>query len=367
MSKPPGPGRPAARSIAFGAVGMVLVGSSVAVSRTLTAAPLCTVQAIRYSMAAVILVAVARRLRIPIAAPRGREWLLLAGLSAAGLVLFNVAIVRGVAHAQPAMIAVAVACVPVLLGVLGPLMQGQRPRLPVVVAAAIVTVGAVLVEGAGHASAAAIAWATLALACEAAFTLLAVPLLPRHGAWGVSVHAVWLGAVMFAVLGGITDGPAAAARLTASDLVAASYLAVLVTVAAFVLWYSAVAALGPGRAGLITGIAPVAAAMTGIALGSRAPDPLMWAGIAVVAGGLAAGLSARCSAPGPGYARPVISSPQARAAADDGSVNRASRALATRAAYGSAAACSPQRLKNMCDHQSAYSWYRQVRARHVPE
>ena len=91
----------------------------------------------------------------------------------------------------------------------------------------------------------------------------------------------------------LTDGPAAAARLTASDLVAASYLAVLVTVAAFVLWYSAVAALGPGRAGLITGIAPVAAAMTGIALGSRAPDPLMWAGIAVVAGGLAAGLSAR--------------------------------------------------------------------------
>ena len=97
MSKLPGPGRPAARSIAFGAVGMVLVGSSVAVSRTLTAAPLCTAQAIRYSMAAVILVVVARRLRIPIAAPRGHEWLLLAGLSAAGLVLFNVAIVRGVA------------------------------------------------------------------------------------------------------------------------------------------------------------------------------------------------------------------------------------------------------------------------------
>ncbi len=201
MSKPPGPGRPAARSIAFGAAGMILVGSSVAVSRTLTAAPLCTAQAIRYSLAAVILVAAARRLRIPIVRPRGREWLLLAGLSAAGLVLFNVAIVRGVAHAQPAMIAVAVACVPVLLGVVGPLMQRQRPRLPVVAAAAIVTVGAVLVEGAGHASAAGIAWAAVALACEAAFTLLAVPLLARHGAWGVSVHAVWLGAVMFAVLG----------------------------------------------------------------------------------------------------------------------------------------------------------------------
>lgn len=290
MSKPSG------RSIAAAVAGMALVGSSVAVSRTLAAAPLCTAQAIRYGIAGIILVSLARRLRIPIAAPRGREWLLLAGIAAAGLVAFNVAIVRGAAHAQPTMIAVAVACVPVLLGVLGPLMQRQRPRRQVVVAAVIVTAGAVLVEGAGHADAVGIAWAVLALACEAAFTLLAVPLLARLGAWGVSVHTVWLGALMFAALGLVTEGPAAAARLTAADLLAALYLAVLVTVLAFVLWYSAVAALGPARAGLITGIAPVSAALSGIALGSRAPDLPMWAGIAVVVGGLAAGLWAR---PGP--------------------------------------------------------------------
>ena len=111
----------------------------------------------------------------------------------------------------------------------------------------MVTAGAVLVEGAGRADAAGLAWAAVALGCEASFTLLAVPVLARHGAWGVSVHSVWIGAVMLAVLGLVTEGPAAAARLTAADLGAVVYLAVLVTVAAFILWYSTVAALGPGQ------------------------------------------------------------------------------------------------------------------------
>jgi drug/metabolite transporter (DMT)-like permease len=276
---------------------MMLVGSSVAVSATLTTAPLLIAQAIRYTVAAVVLTALARCLGIPIAAPRGREWLWLGGIAATGLVLFNVAVVRGVAHAQPAMIAVAVACAPVVLGVLGPLLQRQAPQRKIVLAAIVVTGGAVIVEGAGHGDAAGIAWAVVALATEAAFTLLAVPVLGRHGAWGVSLHSVWLGAVMFTILAGVTEGPAAAARLSAADLGAIAYLAMLVTVAAFVLWYSTVAALGPGRVGLLTGIAPVAAALTGMATGSRAPTPLMWAGIGVVLAGLAAGLLSHQTGP----------------------------------------------------------------------
>ncbi|WP_239149803.1 EamA family transporter, partial [Streptomyces sp. SID12501] len=100
---------------------MVLVGSSVTVSRSLVDAPLFGVQAVRYTMAALLLFGLARLARVPIRTPRGREWLWLAGVAATGLVLFNVAVVRGVAHAEPAVIAVAVACAPVLFGVIGPL------------------------------------------------------------------------------------------------------------------------------------------------------------------------------------------------------------------------------------------------------
>ncbi|MCL2582716.1 MAG: DMT family transporter [Streptosporangiales bacterium] len=285
------------RGVACAVSAMVLVGSSVAVSRTLAAAPLCTAQALRYAMAAVILVALARARRVPVARPRGAEWLWLGGVSASGLVLFNVAVVRGAAHAQPAMIAVAVACVPVLLGVFGPLLQGQCPRRRIILAAVIVTGGAAAVEGAGHADAIGVAWAVLALVCEAGFTLLAVPVLGRHGAWGVSVHTTWMGAIIFGAVGLAAEGPSAAASLTGADLLAVCYLALLVTVVAFLVWYTGVSALGPARAGLLTGIAPVSAALAGLALGTRAPSLLMWLGIAVLALGLVVGLRPRAHRP----------------------------------------------------------------------
>ena len=83
---------------------------------------------------------------------------------------------------------------------------------------------------------------------------------------------MWLGAAMFTVLALLGEGPGAVRRLSTADLGAIAYLAVAVTVVAFVLWYSTVAALGPGRVGLLTGIAPVSAALTGIVGGQpRAP------------------------------------------------------------------------------------------------
>ena len=50
-------------------------------------------------------------------------------------------------------------------------------------------------------------------------------------------------------------------------------------------------AAGGQPAGLLTGVAPVAAAATGVLLGGPAPRPLVWAGIAVVAVGLALGFA----------------------------------------------------------------------------
>ena len=278
------------RSIATGVFAQSLVGGSVAVSRELTSAPLFTAQAIRYIAASAILVALAKTTRVPLVRPRGREWLYLIGIAALGLVLFNIAVVRGVAHAEPAVIAVAVACVPVVLGVVGPLIEHRSPQGRVVVAAVVVTAGSALVEGAGRADAVGIGWAAVALVCEAAFTLLAVPVLPRHGAWGVALHSVWIGAAMLAVLGVSTEGVDAAGRLTAADWAAMAYLAVMVTAVAFILWYSTVAALGAGAVGLLTGMAPVSAACVGIATGGKVPGLAVWCGVVVVVAGLAIGL-----------------------------------------------------------------------------
>jgi drug/metabolite transporter (DMT)-like permease len=272
---------------------MVCVGGSVAVSGALARSPLLTAEAVRYAAACLLLVALARITGRKLVRPRGTDWLWLSGIAATGLVLFNIALVEGASHAEPAVLGVAVACVPSLLALIGPLLEGARPRRRPVTAALVVTCGAALVQGIGRADPIGIAWAAVVFGCEAGFTLLALPVLRRHGPWGVSVHTTWLAAVIFAVAGLAREGPAAVTRLGQAQWLAVGYLAVAVTAAAFVMWYSSVSRLGAGRAGLLTGVAPVAAAATGVLLGGPAPRPPVWAGIAVVAAGLALGLRGR--------------------------------------------------------------------------
>ncbi|GAY08781.1 DMT family transporter [Pseudonocardia sp. N23] len=272
-------------ALAVGGLGMVFVGGGVAVSGLLRDAPMLTTQALRYAAAFVILLVAARLSGRRIVVPRGREWLWLGGVASTGLVLFNVALVRGSAHAEPAVLGVAVASVPVLLA-----LGGRGDRRVVLCGAVLVTAGAALVEGGGRTDAQGLGWALVVLACEAGFTLLAVPVLGRHGPWGVSVHTCWMAAVGLGVGGLVTEGPPAVTTLRPEHLAAMAYLAVGVTAVAFVLWYSAVATLGAGRAGLLTGIAPVAATLIGTALGEPFPDPRVWLGLALVGAGLAVGM-----------------------------------------------------------------------------
>ena len=311
-----GPGRPATpprRAIGACVTAMTFVGGSVAVSGVLAGAPLFTAEAVRYAAASLLLVLFAHWSGHPLVRPRGAEWLWLAGIAATGLVLFNVGLVQGAQHAEPAVLGVAVACVPPLLAVGGPLLERSRPRPAMVVAALVVTGGAGLIQGLGRTDAIGIAWAAVVFGCEVAFTLLAVPVLGRHGPIGVSVHTTWIATVMFAVIGLVHEGPTAVTRLSGHDWLATAYLAVAVTAVAFVLWYSGVSRLGPGRAGLLTGVAPVAAAVTGVILGGPAPRPQVWAGIAVVVAGQVFGLR-WTSRPQPGpTSRPQPGRPPARA------------------------------------------------------
>ncbi|MDF8263984.1 DMT family transporter [Luteipulveratus flavus] len=276
-----------------GGLAMAAVGGSFAVSHVLHDAPLAVAQSLRYAVSALILLTLARASGHRVRAPRPRDWPWLVGTSLAGLVLFNIALVRGSAHAEPAALAVAMACVPVLLALGGPLTGGERPGPRVLAAAVVVTVGAVLIQGVGRTDATGVAWAGLVLLCEAGFTLLAVPVLQHHGAWGIPVHTTWMAALGFGGWSVVAEGPGAVMRLDRADLAAIAYLALVVTALAFVLWYSCVSTLGAGHAGLLTGVAPVAAAAVGTALGAGLPAAGVWAGTVVVATGLALGLSGR--------------------------------------------------------------------------
>jgi len=208
-------------------------------------------------------------------------------------VLFNILLVEAVRRGDAGSVGVIVGAVPVVLVIAGPLLERERLRPALLLAAAVVAAGAALVQGAGGTlPPGALALSLGVLACEACFGLLARPLIPAFGPAGVSTWIVLLAVPMLVAIGLAADGTALLAVPTAREGLALGYMAVLVTAGGFLAWYGAIARLGVERAGLFSGVLPVTALFTGAALGHAAITPGRIAGIAVVAAGITAGLLA---------------------------------------------------------------------------
>jgi drug/metabolite transporter (DMT)-like permease len=285
-------GRPAWLYVAGASAGMAIVGSSFAVLDTLRAYPQSGGQAVRYAVGAALLFALAgRRLPRLTARQAGR----LALLAATGLAAFNLLVMAAEASMDPGSVGVIVATVPVLLALAGPLQDGRRPQRRVVGAAILVAAGAAAVQGlGGEVTLAGLAAALGALLCEAAFSLLAAPLLKPLGPVAVSAWAAILAVPMLLAAGLVLDGPANLLRTpTTEEALGLAWLAIAVTAIAFLLWYSAVRALGVERAGLLTGILPVSALVVAALLGRADLTAGRLAGALLVGAGIAAGLLAQ--------------------------------------------------------------------------
>jgi drug/metabolite transporter (DMT)-like permease len=277
---------------ALGAAGGTFaVGSAVAVSAELDDYPVLGGQAMRYALAALVLLGLLR-LRGPLPRPDGRETALLAGVAATGLAGFNIFLIGALREADPAVVGVIVGTAPVVLAIAGPLLAGGPPAARVLAAAVIVTLGAAIVQGTGEASTAGILLALGALAGEVGFSLLAVPVLPRLGPLGLSAYVCVLAAAMLAVAAPVVDGLDVLPTPDAAELAALAYLVGVVTVGGFLAWYGGVARLRVDRAGLFLGLIPVTALAVAAILGSDAITPLKALGALMVGGGVAFGVSA---------------------------------------------------------------------------
>ncbi|MEU0554656.1 DMT family transporter [Dactylosporangium sp. NPDC006015] len=273
-----------------------ILGSSFTVSRSLADFPVLTGQALRYTLAAAALALLTSWLR-----PTGRELLRLVGVAATGLVGFNVLLMYALRHADPAAIGTIVGASPLLLALLGPLQERRRPAPRLLLAAAVVVLGAVLVQGGGRIDGAGLAAATGVLVCEAAFSLLAAPLLPRLGpvrvsAWSTAL-AVPLLLVALPFTGEVPRLP------SAGEAAALAFLGLVLTVVAFVCWYSGVAHLGIERAGVFVGLVPVFALITVAVVDRVTPDPRQLLGVAAVSAGLVLGLRGGPRSPDTGAGR----------------------------------------------------------------
>jgi drug/metabolite transporter (DMT)-like permease len=277
------------RATGFGAGAQALLGSSFAVSAALTHYPFAAGQAGRYLLAAIALLAVGRARGLPLHRPGPRDLARLALLAATGLVAFNWCLLGALRHGTPAAVGVIVGGTPLVLAVLGPARVRSWPRGRVVGAAGAVVLGVVLVEGAGAASATGLLLATGTLACEVAFTLVAEPLLPRYGPLAVSAYSCLLAVPELVLIAPLTDQ--AARWPTGQELAALTFLGGALTTVAFISWYRCVAELGADRAGLLSGVVPVSALLTGVLLGRDRLGPLPLLGTLAVGAGVLIGLT----------------------------------------------------------------------------
>jgi drug/metabolite transporter (DMT)-like permease len=271
----------------FAAGAMIAVGSSVAASSLFKNYPILGGQGLRYAIGAVVLVLFARG-----ALPRLERAQLprVFVLSSVGLAGFNVFLIAALRKADAGSVGVVIGCVPVALALVGPTLERRRPSMGVVTAAVVVTAGAAAVQWAGgRMTLVGFALAFAAMACEVAFTLLAVPLLGSLGPVGVSAYACAAAGVLLIAASLATEGVGAFPIPTQQELLSLLYLAVFVTALAFVLWYSGVARLSAERAGLFAGLVPVVALLTSAAVGSALLNPARVLGSVAVATGVVFG------------------------------------------------------------------------------
>jgi drug/metabolite transporter (DMT)-like permease len=277
----------------YSALAITILGSSFPLTRLLLGYPVLGGQALRYALAALVLSALVRAGSRPTA----RQLARLAALAATGLVGFNVCALAALRTGDPPLLGTVVGAAPLVLALLGPALDGRRPSVRLAGAAAVVVAGVALVEGGafgaggafgggGRASLAGLAWAVGALTGEVLFSVLAAPLLPALGAVRVSAWACGLAVPQLLGVAVLTGEWRHWRAPTATEGAVLGYLGVVLTVGAFVLWYTGLRRLGVARAGMFAGLLPVATLAATALLDGRVPGALPLTGTALVAVGL---------------------------------------------------------------------------------
>ena len=245
---------------------MILVGSSVAVGRTMTAAlPLYFASLARFALASLVLVPLVVILEGRFPWVTRRTLAALFAQAACGSFLFTACLLSGLALTGAAQAGVVAAATPAMVAILGRLLFREPLPGAAVAGIACTTAGlAVLGADAGMAATGpSPLWGNLLVLCavvfEAIFLLLRrtirEPLSPLAAAMWVSL----LGCVLFLGPGVWQGAGLRFAQVTARSVGEVVYYGLGVTAAAYMLWFYGVVRVDAATAGVTTGVMPVAA------------------------------------------------------------------------------------------------------------
>ncbi|WP_344872985.1 DMT family transporter [Allokutzneria multivorans] len=264
----------------------VLLGSMVPVTALLAHYPLFPAQAIRYAIAALLLLTFMVLRRRPLPRPSVRDVLALIATAVTGMVGFSAAVLYAQDYAEGGFVAAVIGGSPLVVAIAAPLLVRQRPVAKAVSGAALVVLGVAILTGGGAWHGPGLVLALLAMLGEASFTLFAVGAIARLGVVAVSAYSCVVAAIGSAFIGLWSSWP----MPTGAELFAILFLAVMVTAVAFVVWYYCVSVLGAANAAVMVGLVPVFGLLATVALGRQEFTAVAVLGALVVATGCVVGL-----------------------------------------------------------------------------
>ena len=267
-------------------------GTWVAAPWAVAEIPPMAVACVRFTIAAVLLLAWcrARRLRID---PRGRDVPIVLGVAATSVVGYNVLFLNGVRLAPPSHGAVITpGFIPIITLVLTRVVLAERPRPRQAIGALVALAGLALVIGpafvAGSGELVGDVLFVLSAFMWSVYTIIGRAATRRFDAAVITFLSAAIGAVAFLGLSLALEPGGFATYGTASPqaLGGVAYLGSLGTVVPFVFFYLGVQRLGAARASAYSVLIPLFGVAATVAL-LRAPlEPLALAGAALVIGGL---------------------------------------------------------------------------------
>jgi len=292
------------------ATGMGIVGTSVTANKYLIGhIPIMLAMEIRFLLAALVLLIVVRLVESGLPRISLRLHIILAAQALAGVVAFNILLLVGLDMTTATISGIITAATPALIAIMSFLL-GDRLS-PVAWLGVALTIGGVvlvnlLASPSEEIARRPILGATLvflAVVGEAAYTILG-----RHVTRSIKpfATATWIclyGAAMFLPLALHDLNGFPLGSVPISTWIAILYLAIFVTVIAFVLWFTGLASIPASTAGAFTGMIPITAVISAALLLDEPVGVAHLVGITCVLGGIILVARARST---PETARPPV-------------------------------------------------------------